>query len=132
MKTYQTPQHIIEEAFKIQNKEVENGRWYDEDGVLLRTEIGTKDGIKWLIPPDFQDLYAYGKRLHNHPNDGGKFYESFSIEDIQTACEWLLSEELVITKNSLYSMRPPISGWGNITPEQIYKNVYETLYGSSR
>lgn len=111
---YRTPKHILEEAQNIAGETVEFGRWYDELGYLLQSQKGKEDHINWQIESIFADQYQFGIRLHNHPRTNEDVFESFSLVDIIVASQWELTEELMVTPNYIYSMRPPVEGWESL------------------
>lgn len=109
--TYRTPEKVLAEVENIRFAKVELGRWYDYEGDLLQRATGTEDLVYYQIPSDLADLYYEGIRLHNHIFREGPIYESFSPADVVTAADWALTEELMVTRDFLYSMRPPPGGW---------------------
>lgn len=117
--TYKTPQSVIDKALEIRNEKVEVAHFFDTKGDLLFTGRGTADEFDIDLPDEIAEKYFGGIDLHNHPSDGFRDYESFSLTDVLTAIDWNITESLVVTKKYLYSMRPPKSGWIDSLKQKI-------------
>lgn len=130
---YKTPQSVIEKAKQIRNEKVEVAHLYDGKGKSLLEFRGNDDSVVLEIPDDLNT--NGGILVHNHPPTGDTKYESFSPDDIAIAAEMELTETLVVTKNYLYSMRPPKTGWNETWADKIneafprfYSEVFKEFY----
>lgn len=117
--TYKTPQSVIEKAKQIRNEKVEVVHLFDSDGNHLLSGRGTADEFEIDVPDEMIPKFTGGIDVHNHPLEAGRDFESFSLDDVVNAADWQLKETLVITKQYLYSMRPPASGWDESWIEKI-------------
>lgn len=121
---YKTPQSVIDRAKEIRNESVEYMHLYDANGNLLYRQRGSADTVDIEIPDDIAQQSVGGIDLHNHPREAARTFESFSLDDVINAIDWKLKESLVVTKNYLYSMRPPKSGWNDSLKDSITESFW--------
>ena len=99
----------------IRNASVEHGAVLDDNGNIVWQGTDNKNGRIWIPPEKEKDRIV----THNHPvdvktpgqvrSDGGG---SLSRNDIMTAIESDAKEIRAVTRNRVYSLKRPKSGWG--------------------
>lgn len=114
------PSVIVDTAreIRLEKKEVLTG--WDKDGNNVGRFVGDNETVSypWEIEPRLED----GFDIHNHPKDGGLFYESFSHDDLFYMVNLKKKVSYAITQNYLYQMRRPKNGW----TEDIYDKFYDS------
>lgn len=114
------PQAVVDKAKEIRRSEVENLVGWDKDGNSVGHFKGNKDEVYY--PEEVESKLDGGFDLHNHPPENGQYFEAPSDYDFQAMVELNLQTRYVVTRNYLYQVRAPKSGWKTGAIDDFYKS----------
>jgi|GEM_PF-3811687 len=116
---------IVSNEQKTSLKGIEHGYGYDSTGKKLFSKKGTKKRIR-LNKKEVKKL-KHGIFSHNHPQIEETFFAhtSFSVQDIESACEIELQEIRVVSGNKTFSMKPPK---GKMWTKNYFEKEIKPLY----
>ena len=113
------PQVIVDKAREIRLSPKEKIAAWDKEGNEVGEFTGDKDEV--FYPDDVLSRLDGGFDIHNHPPENGQYFEAPSDQDFQTMVELNIRARYVITRNYLYQVRVPKSGWKPDTIEDFYR-----------
>ena len=112
------PGYIDAVESKIRKSRNEIVAAFDDNG----NEVARLDGdaSSVTLTPEFIAKTKHCKITHNHPsgwsfpeNDIRRYGESFSPDDVESACRCEWAELRVVTPKQIFIMRPPNGGWNS-------------------
>ena len=106
---------------------------FDDNGKVIMESGGdaTSCGGDYIDRNQNRHLHEGKIGMHNHPlqiRDGENMQLSFSPADIEYACEFRVKEEIVVTRDYVFSMKQPEQEWAGWNPTYFRISIQPLIY----